>query len=269
MLFAGATRPDLVAKLGRGDTSIAVIDLEDAVPYSAKDRARSALPELIASVSGTKVLVRVNGAATRWFKDDLEAVVDLRLDGIVLPEVSDASELQRTRSVIGKDRLLGAGIETAPGVFGCFEILRDGGPDLVYFGAEDYIADLGGRRTAAGLEALYARSQVVLAARLASVPALDQIVPDFRDDERFRADAEAGRDLGYRGKMCIHPSQVAIANRVFGGSEEELRRARALLSEWRDAAARGVAAIDFEGQMVDGPALKMAEETIARAEGRS
>ena len=94
---------------------------------------------------------------------------------------------------------------------------------------------------------LYARSRVVLAARLAGVAALDQVVTDFRDDDAFERDAAAGRDLGYRGKLCIHPAQVPIANRVFSASAEELRRARGLLAAWEEGTRRGIAAVEFEG----------------------
>ncbi|MGE5409181.1 MAG: aldolase/citrate lyase family protein, partial [Syntrophothermus sp.] len=113
-------------------------------------------------------------------------------------------------------------------------------------------------------EVLYARSRVALAARLAGVTAVDQVVVDFRDAAAFERDAEAGRAIGYRGKLCIHPSQVPVANAVFGAGEEELARARALLAAWEEGAARGVAAVEFEGEMIDGPALRMARDTIAR-----
>jgi citrate lyase subunit beta / citryl-CoA lyase len=207
LLFAGATRPDLVAKLARSGPDAVAIDLEDAVPADAKLEARAALGE---------------GAA------------------------------------------LVAGLESARGVAEAGPIC-EAGPEAAYFGAEDYIADLGGRRTAGGEEVLFARSQVALAARLAGVPTLDQVVVDFRDEGAFERDAEAGRAIGYRGKLCIHPSQVTIANRVFGASAAEVGRARGLLAAWEEGAARGVAAVDFEGAMVDGPALRMARDTIERA----
>lgn len=95
------------------------------------------------------------------------------------------------------------------------------------FGAEDYITDIGGRRTPAGNEVLYARSQVVLAARAAGLLALDQVVVDIRNDEQFLADATAVRNLGYGGKMCLNPRQVELANQSFAPCESELARARA------------------------------------------
>jgi citrate lyase subunit beta/citryl-CoA lyase len=264
MLFAGATRPDLVAKLDRSGPDAVVIDLEDAVPAESKLEARASLRELIGTVSDPKLFVRVNAPDTSWFADDIVAVSSLPITGVVVPKVEAVDDLVLARSALGERAELCAGIESARGVANVESILSETEPAAAYFGAEDYIADLGGRRTAGGEEVLYARSRVALAARLAGVALLDQVVVDFRDEDAFRRDAEAGRAIGYRGKLCIHPSQVPIANEVFGASAEELARARALLATWEGGAARGVAAVEFEGAMIDGPALRMARDTIAR-----
>jgi citrate lyase subunit beta/citryl-CoA lyase len=240
------------------------IDLEDAVPPGSKDEARGALAELVGSVEGPLVFVRVNGPETGWFDEDVAAAARLPVAGIVVPKVESAADLARARARLGEGPAIVAGLESARGVAACEEILA-WGPALAYFGAEDYVADVGGRRSEGGEEVLYARSRVALAARLAEVPALDQVVVDFRDEEAMRRDSEQGRAIGYRGKLCIHPGQVEIANRAFGASPEEVERAEALLAAWEQAAARGIAAVEFEGAMVDGPALRMAHDTIARA----
>lgn len=266
LLFAGAARPDLVAKLDRAGADAAVLDLEDAVPASGKDEARAALPALVASVEATPLLVRVNAATTEWFDADLDAVAALgdSVAGVVVSKVEAPGDLETAAGRLGEGAIVVAGIESARGVAGV-ETLLEAGATSCYFGAEDYVADLGGRRTSDSMEVLYARSRVVLAARLAGVASLDQVVVDFRDDAAFERDAAAGRDLGYRGKLCIHPSQVTIANRVFSASEEELARARGILAAWEEGTARGVAAVEYEGEMVDGPAIRMARDTIDRA----
>ena len=290
LLFAGATRPDLVAKLARSGPDAVAIDLEDAVPAEAKVEARAALPELVASVTGPRVFVRVNGPASAWFGDDLAAAAALPIAGVLVPKAERPEDLERARAALadgggmagggaaapadggaeaaageaGDGPALIAGIESARGVAAA-EAICAAGPEGAYFGAEDYIADLGGRRTAGGEEVLFARSKVALAARLAGVPSLDQVGVEFRDAPAFERDAEAGRAIGYRGKLCIHPAQVPIANRVFGATAAEVERARALLAAWEEGAARGVAAVEFDGAMVDGPALRMAQDTIERA----
>jgi citrate lyase subunit beta / citryl-CoA lyase len=267
VLFAGATRADLVAKLGRSGPDAAVIDLEDAVPDESKAQAREALSELVASVDGVpEVFVRVNAPRSEWFRDDLVAVAELEgVAGAVVPKAETVEDLLWAREALGAGAAVFAGLESARGVADCERILAEAAPAAAYFGAEDYVADLGGRRSAGGEEVLYARSRVALAARLAGVAAIDQVVVDFRDEAAFERDAAAARAIGYRGKLCIHPSQVPLANAAFGASAEEVGRARALLAAWEEGAERGVAAVEFEGAMVDGPALRMARETIARA----
>jgi citrate lyase subunit beta/citryl-CoA lyase len=124
---------------------------------------------------------------------------------------------------------------------------------------------MGGVRTPGSREVLYARSRVVLAARLAGVHPLDQIVAGYGDEAAFVADADEGRALGYRGKVCIHPNQVAWANRVFAPSPEQLERARRLLDAYEAAARSGDAVIVFDGQMVDEPMARRARALLEDA----
>ena len=266
LLFAGATRPDLIAKLPRAGADAVIVDLEDSVPEDRKAEARAALPELVAGAAGdggVRVMVRINGSATPWHEADLAAVAALPLAGVLHPMVERAEELAATRALLPEGVLLVAGLESARGVSDAAAILT-GGAGAAYFGAEDFTVDMGGRRTAGGQEVLFARSQVALAARLAGVPAIDSVVVDFRDDAGFDADAELGRAIGYRGKLCIHPGQVERANRAFGASPEEVARARALIAAWEAGVAEGRGAVNFEGTMVDLPIVRMAMETLSR-----
>ena len=150
------------------------------------------------------------------------------------------------------DGLLVVGLETALGVADA-RILLARGVSGAYFGAEDFIADIGGRRTGGSEEVLYARSQVCLAARLAGIPAVDQVVTDLADDERFLTDAQAGRNLGYQGKICIHPRQVALAHRVFTPTEAELAHARQVLAAGDGGRRRGRRPDDRRRARADGP----------------
>src|SRR5262249_22504400 len=152
----------------------------------------------------------------------LARLADLRL---VLESLSQAeTSAGRSFHVIGM-------IETAAGVLNAEALAACGDPHLaaLAFGAEDFITELCGPRTAEGLEVLYARSRVVLAARAAGIDAIDQVFVSIRDDEAFRRDAEAGRQLGFSGKMCVVPRQTVIANEVFSPSLEEIARSRRLI----------------------------------------
>jgi citrate lyase subunit beta/citryl-CoA lyase len=137
------------------------------------------------------------------------------------------------------------------------------GVDAVSFGAEDYIADLGGVRTPSSREVLYARSRVALAARVAGVTSLDQVVVAFGDDATFRADAAEGRAIGYRGKLCIHPSQVPLANEVFGHTDAEVERAHRVLAAYEASSRAGAGVTVVDGQMVDEPMARLARAVLA------
>jgi citrate lyase subunit beta/citryl-CoA lyase len=264
LLFMPATRADMIAKIPRIGPDVAVADLEDAVAAGDKERARDIATAAIDALeqSPVTVLIRVNAIGTPWFDGDVAAAAGCAAAGIVVPKLTTPQELGHVRQALAEhswsDAVLIAGLETALGVADA-RVLLSHGVSAVYFGAEDYIADIGGRRTRAGAEVLYARSRVALAAHLAGLPALDQVVTDLADDEHFLADAAGGRDLGYQGKMCIHPRQVPLAHQVFTPTPAELAHAREVVA----AAQAGVAVVD--GQMADEVHVKMARATLARA----
>ncbi|MGH3628493.1 MAG: HpcH/HpaI aldolase/citrate lyase family protein, partial [Sciscionella sp.] len=211
---------------------------------------------------GSVLLIRVNPVGSPWFAEDVHAAAECAADGVVLPKLESRDDLGRLHERLHAQGLEGAvviaGLETAAGVADCRE-LSAGGLSGVYFGAEDYIADLGGYRTQHGQEVLFARSQVVLAARLCGIAAIDQVVTSVRSDEAFLTDAQAGRAMGYVGKICLHPRQIELAHRVFSPSEAEIEHAEAVIA----AARHGVGVVD--GQMVDEVHLKIAAATLGRA----
>lgn len=264
VLFAPAVRPDLVAKMPGTGADLVVIDLEDATPVGAKEEARSTLADLVGSVARrVPVSIRVNDPSTPWFADDV-AALPAGLAAVVVPKVETEAGLDVVASALGAaGPPVVAGIETALGVADGRTLLAHPVVGAAYFGAEDFIADMGGVRTPDNDEVAYARGAMALAARLGGIPILDQVVTDFRDDDRFRRECGEARAMGYTGKLCIHPAQVAIATEAFTPSDAELDRARRLLAAYEEAAANGVAAIDFEGQMVDEPVAAQARRLLS------
>jgi citrate lyase subunit beta/citryl-CoA lyase len=260
LLFVPGTRPDMLAKVARCGPDAVVVDLEDAVAPAAKEEARALAVQAVAAErpGAGMVLLRVNPAGTPWHQADVAAAAAVGFDGVVLPKYEDGAQLAEVRAALAPAARVVVGLESARGVADCRALL-DHGPHGVYFGAEDFVADLGGHRTAAGTEVLYARSQVCLAAHVAGVAALDQAVVAVRDEAAFRADAEQGRAIGYQGKICLHPSQVLLAHEVFTPTEAEIAHARAVLAAGRE----GVGVVD--GQMVDAVHLRMAQTVLARA----
>jgi citrate lyase subunit beta/citryl-CoA lyase len=270
LLTAPAARPDLVAKTPRSAPDGVFIDLEDGTPPGAKIEARAAAREaglaLVDKHPEIRVYVRVNGTTTEWFEGDVAGSLFPGLAGVVVPKLESAAEVARVADALAAsgfgDLPVLAGIESARGVARVEEVFT-GPVDSCYFGAEDFVADMGGVRTRGNLEVLYARSRVALAARIAGVHAVDQIVGDLQDEERYRTDAAEGRAIGYRGKLCIHTAQVALANAVFSPSPAEVDYARRLVAAYEAAAGRGEGTMRFEGEMIDEPMARRARAVLA------
>ena len=275
VLIAPGNDAALIAKLPRSGPDAVILDLEDGVPATdeAKTLARQVTRDSVGTLNRSHpelpLFVRVNPAASRWFEDDLRGALTPDLSGIVLPKLETPAQLQQTLTALHAQGLghLGiiAGLESAAGVEDARTLLNSGPLLAAYFGAEDFTSDMGGERSEGDLEVLYARSRVALAARLAGVRALDMVVTALRDDDVFRRSAQAGRALGYHGKICIHPAQVPLANAAFSASGPTLERARRLLETAALAARAGRGVIEFDGQMIDEPMLKKARATLAAA----
>jgi len=274
-LFTPANRPDLIAKQARLGADIVIVDLEDGTPAGAKPEGRAgaveAAPKLRAGFGGA-IMARVNGVTdAENFDADLDCYAALDLDGIVVPKIETIEDVDRLDEALRTrglaDRAVMYGLESVAGVHRAAEVLahaaRNARVDAAYFGAEDFIADLGGRRTRSNAEVLYARSQVAVACRLAGVVALDQVTTAINDRERFLEEASFARDLGYGGKLCIHPGQVAMAHEAFTPSPEEYDRARRLLDAYDAAQREGRGTINFEGGMVDTPLVLQARRVLA------
>lgn len=269
LLFAPANRHEMIAKFPRIRADLFVLDLEDAVPAADRPAARASLAQAVAIArQGERrhtVFVRINDLRSADCPSDVVALKACAVDGVVLPKAESAEDIARLVTMLGTPLPILAGIESIRGVLDCVAIAAAAPVVGVYFGAEDFAADMGARRSPDSTEVLYARSRVVLAAKAARVNAIDQAVVEVRDDEQFRRDSTRGRDLGYDGKICLLPRQVDLANEAFGPSAAEIDHARRLIAAYEVAKASGRGAIDFEGRMVDEPVLKHALGVMAAA----
>ncbi len=273
LLFSPAMREDFARKLpGRGADAV-VLDCEDATAPHLKPEARVIVrrlaPELAAA--GCAVTVRINAPTSEWFEDDLAEALCPELSAVVVPKIERVAELDELSvrlDALGL-RSLGVlvGIETALGVADARPLLAHARVIAGYFGAEDFVADMGGRRTPGNAEVAYARHTVALAGRLAGVPVLDHVVTDLADDDRFIREADEARAMGFAGKLCVHPRQVELATGAFTPSPAEVDRARRLLAAYDEALAGGLGAVSFEGQMIDEPLAAQARRVLSLAEG--
>lgn len=259
-----------------------ILDLEDGVPVSEKDRARDLIAEALgrpATAGAPARAVRVNVGASGRLEGDLRAVVRPGLDAVVLPKVEAPAEVSALdHALAGLEAETGltpgriavvVAIESARGLVRAVEILAASRRVIaVFFGAEDFALDLGlpVRRSGAGRELLAARSAVVVAAASARVQPIDQVWLDFRDTDGLRDDAVRARDLGFTGKCLIHPSQIDVVNEVFRPSDEDVALARDVVMAYEQAIAKGVGAVMLGGQLVELPIVERAKATLRLAE---
>tara|TARA_B100000470_G_scaffold219710_1_gene206984 strand:+ start:157 stop:1020 length:864 start_codon:yes stop_codon:yes gene_type:complete len=272
LLFAPGNRAEVLVKIPRSAPSAAVIDLEDAVPSDRKAEARAiahqVAPDLVDEV---RLFVRVNAPDTDHFEADVVDGLPAGLTGVAVPKLESAAAVDAVAAALDAaghaDLPIVAGLETVAGVVDARTVTTHQRVRWCYFGAEDYVADLGGVRRTDNLEVQTARAQVAQAARLGGIPAIDMVVADFGDEERFLREAEQARALGFSGKLCIHPAQVPLADRAFRPSDQDLVWARRVADAYEEALVRGDAAISVDGAMVDEPVARRARALLAEVAG--
>ncbi len=272
LLFAPAARPDLLRKLAGTGADAVAIDCEDGTPPNMKEEARSHAREIgeeLIRDGRVQVFVRVNGFETPWFADDVAHAIPRGAAGVIVPKVEKARQLDNIGYALDNarhgDLEIIAGLETAAGVADCRELLLHSRVMAGYFGAEDFVADMGGRRTAGNLEVQYARSHIAISASIDDVPILDMVTVAFSDDRRFMREAAEARAMGFTGKLCIHPRQVPLANEAFTPTEDEVAKAQALIDAYAKAGERGVGVIVVDGEMVDEALVAQARRVIEAA----
>lgn len=270
LLYAPAERPQLLAKLPRAGADAVVLDCEDGTSVAgkanARQHARTVGDDLAAA--GEQVWVRVNGVASVWFSDDVTHAIPDGAAGIVLPVTETLDDLDAAAEALAdtgrKELPILAGLETALGVLDARRLLAHPSVAAAYFGAEDLVADLGGVRTAGNAEVAAARAGVALAARVAGVPLLDMVTVAVADHDRFTREAHEARNLGYVGKMCIHPAQVALAHSAFTPTLDEVDRAHRIVDAFEEA---GGGAVMVDGRMIDEPLVRQARRVLNQADG--
>jgi len=267
VLFSPGDRPELMRKAPTTGADVVVFDLEDAVTPERKAEARDSVRGVLADLDApdVEVCVRVSPAG-RGGAADLDVVLDgPGPDALVLPKAEDAddvrdlSDLARERDA---DLPVLALVETAAGILHAEAVAAADPTDALVFGAEDLAADIGATRTDEGTEVLHAREHVVLAASAAGVDAIDTVYTDFEDTAGLREETAFARDLGYDGKLAIHPAQVDPINEAFTPDAETIEWAHRVLDA-REVADRGVFAV--EGEMIDAPLVARAERVRERA----
>jgi citrate lyase beta subunit len=264
LLFAPGNDERKLEKALAAGADAVVADLEDAVPATEKEAARTVARRVLGgAATASLVAVRVNAAGTEHWGADLQAVADLELDALVLPKATPEAV-----GALGPDGPpVVAIVETALGVRHAYETARLPRVAALVLGAVDLGLELGLEPRADGQEVLYARSRLVLESAAAGLRSpFDLVHVDTRDDEGLEAEARLARSLGFRGKACIHPAQVAIVNRVFSPTGEERESARRVVEAYERGLADGRGAVALDGEMIDLPVVERARRILAETE---
>jgi citrate lyase subunit beta/citryl-CoA lyase len=273
-LYAPASSERIISKVLDAGSDCVILDLEETVADADKQRARESAIAFIdehAATASQQLHVRVNRGRFGFDSDDVHAVARPGLAAIRVPRVEDPRDLRVLDDVLTTVEL-DAGLEPdSIGVYVTIESARGlhhleglaASPRVVRlcFGSADFLADIGGRGGHGYRSTLYARSQMVIASRVAGIQApVDSVHTNLDDLEGLRAGAEIARDLGFFGKSVIHPKQLDAVHEVFTPTAEEVTAAKEVIRRFEEAQARGDAALDLEGAFID-PAI------VARARG--
>ena len=284
LLFAPGSRTELLTKAQLGTADAMIFDLEDSVPLNAKDEARKNIQQVLGLGLKKPMYLRISNPRAGDYVADLGIFHNhslFNVAGVALPKADDAHDIETVSKAlqvieikagvaVGSLSILPM-IETCLGLRNSFDIAKSSkrvsGMALASAEQGDFMVDLGGRWTPRSLALTYPRSKLVVDSRAAGVEwIVDGVFMNLKDTQMLREECLIARELGFVGKMAIHPSQVGVMHEVFSPSAEEIEYARGLIAAFREGEARGVGAVKYEGMMVDYANVRLAERTLALVE---
>lgn len=284
LLFAPGSRTELLTKAQLGTADAMIFDLEDSVPLNAKDEARKNIQQVLGLGLKKPMYLRISNPRAGDYVADLGVFHNhslFNVAGVALPKADDAHDIETVSKAL-QDIEIKAGvavgslsilpmIETCLGLRNSFDIAKSSkrvsGMALASAEQGDFMVDLGGHWTPRSLALTYPRSKLVVDSRAAGVEwIVDGVFMNLKDTQMLREECLIARELGFVGKMAIHPSQVGVMHEVFSPSAEEIEYARGLIAAFREGEARGVGAVKYEGMMVDYANVRLAERTLALVE---
>jgi citrate lyase subunit beta/citryl-CoA lyase len=249
-----------------------IFDLEDAVAAGAKAEARESVRRMLSEggYGHRELVVRVNGLDTPWGLDDLAVAARLPVDALLLPKVESAAQVREIEAALddagGGELPLWLMIETPLGVLDVREVAAASSRiRVLVMGTSDLVKELRASHIESRQNLTLALQHCLLVARAADLDILDGVHLDFRNLESFRETCLQGRSMGFDGKTLIHPTQIELANEVFGFSSEALAEARAVLEVWEAAKAAGKGVAELDGRLIENLHAAEAERVMAFA----
>ena len=281
-LFVPGNRPDRVDKAVKRGADAVIIDLEDAVALTEKETSRSKVRDKVLEHAERKIIVRVNSLDSPFFEGDLAEVITGNLSCLMVPKVESAAhvrEINENLLKVEKEKGIEQGavsiiplIESAGAVQNIFRIATEKTePSRIYcvaFGAADYTLDMGIEITREGAELSYPRSRIAVASRAAGIesPLDTPFMMDLKDMEALKVDAGRAKQLGFQGKLCIHPNQIEPCHAIFSPAREEILYAERVVQVFEEAEREGSAAIQLDGKFIDYPVVERARRILKVAE---
>ncbi len=280
VFYVPGNNEKLVSKAPSIPADIITLDLEDSVPPAEKQKAREMTRENLkfAGSGGAIVYVRINNWETEMTNDDCEAVVHEGLSGVCLAKCGGPEhvirldwkleELERRRGLEIGSIAIQLLVETAKGIINAYpSAIASRRVNSLIFGAVDYTKDMRVKLTSEGEEQYYARAHTPVAARAAGCVAIDCPFVAYKDTEAFEKSTAFGRQLGYEGRMLIHPSQIEPSHRIYMPSAEDVEWAQGVVKVFEEEGiAKGAAAVTYQGKMVDTPVYENAKTVLATME---
>jgi len=274
-LYLPGNEPKFFVNAGIHKPDGIILDLEDSVTPSQKDAAQTLVRNALRQVNfyGAERMVRINQIPRGL--EDLDFIVPHNVHVILIPKCESGDHVyeveKRTRELL-KDHdisdpvYLMPIIESALGTIKSYEIASTSKYVIALaVGLEDYTADIGTQRTTEGKESFWMRSQIVNAARAAGVQPIDTVFSDVGDMDGLRESVLEAKSLGFEGKGCIHPRQIAVVNEAFAPSESDITKAKKIVRAFEEAEAQGLGVVSLGSKMIDPPVVKRALKTVALA----
>lgn len=275
VLYVPASNARAMEKVAGLACDAVIFDLEDAVGPNDKLQARTSLESWFSSRpdNNKETVIRINALASEWGTDDLETAAQCAPDAVLLPKVEragDVLEVSTMLSDLGSKTRLWAMMETPRAIADAVSIAEtglsaDGRLDCLVVGTNDLAKDSGVALPQGRPFMQPWLMQIVLAARVAGLDALDGVYNDFRDLEGFRSECQAGSLMGFDGKTLIHPFQIESANDAFGAGDDEIANARAIVAAFSAPENAGKGVLELNGRMVERLHLEQAEKLLAKA----
>lgn len=259
-LFVPANRTERYEKALSTQADAVIIDLEDAIPVELKDSARQALSHWLSEHPEQHIMIRINSSQTAWFSQDIQLAQYENVSAIVLPKAESVEDIQTILSVRHLD--IFPLIETPFGFAQVREIAKAPHVFALMFGSIDFQLEM--NMQGSYFELLSFRNELVLASKLAGIHApVDGVTVDFKDQEFVRLETQQAKNLGFAGKLCIHPAQVNVVNETLSPTQTEIEWAKQVIDVVEQSQGQ---AVSLNGKMIDLPVILKAKKILEHAE---